>query len=59
MAATLRAGLTCTDDNAVQKGNAFKACAENGVMMVFPDTSPRGAGIAGEVGRAVQARPRS
>ena len=29
-------GLTCTDDNAVQKGGAFKACAEAGVMMVFP-----------------------
>jgi S-formylglutathione hydrolase len=41
-------GLTCTDDNAVHKGGAFKACAEAGVMMVFPDTSPRGAGVAGE-----------
>ena len=41
-------GLTCTDDNAVQKGGAFEACAERGVMMVFPDTSPRGAGVAGE-----------
>ena len=35
-------GLTCTDDNAVQKGGAFQACAELGCMMVFPDTSPRG-----------------
>jgi S-(hydroxymethyl)glutathione dehydrogenase / alcohol dehydrogenase len=41
-------GLTCTDDNATQKGGAFKACADAGVMMVFPDTSPRGAGVAGE-----------
>lgn len=41
-------GLTCTDDNAVHKGGAFKACAEAGIMMVFPDTSPRGAGVAGE-----------
>ena len=41
-------GLTCTDDNAVQKGGAFKAAAEKGVMFVFPDTSPRGAGVAGE-----------
>jgi S-formylglutathione hydrolase len=41
-------GLTCTDDNAVQKGGAFKAAAEAGIIMVFPDTSPRGAGIAGE-----------
>ena len=41
-------GLTCTDDNAVQKGGAFKAAAARGVLMVFPDTSPRGAGVAGE-----------
>ena len=41
-------GLTCTDDNAVQKGGAFKAAAEHGVLFVFPDTSPRGAGVAGE-----------
>jgi len=41
-------GLTCTDDNAVQKGGFFQACATQGVMMVFPDTSPRGAGVAGE-----------
>lgn len=41
-------GLTCTDDNAVQKGNALKACAEAGIMMVFPDTSPRGAEVQGE-----------
>ena len=41
-------GLTCTDDNAVQKGGAFKAAAKRGVMLVFPDTSPRGANVAGE-----------
>ena len=41
-------GLTCTDDNAVQKGGAFKAAAEHGILFVFPDTSPRGAGVAGE-----------
>jgi S-(hydroxymethyl)glutathione dehydrogenase/alcohol dehydrogenase len=41
-------GLTCTDDNAVQKGGALKACAEAGIMMVFPDTSPRGVGVLGE-----------
>ena len=41
-------GLTCTDDNAVQKGGAFRACADQGIMMVFPDTSPRGADVPGE-----------
>ena len=33
---------------AVHKGGAFKACAEAGVMTVFPDTSPRRAGVAAE-----------
>lgn len=42
------AGLTCTEDNAAQKGNLFATAAEEGVGLVFPDTSPRGAGIEGE-----------
>jgi S-formylglutathione hydrolase len=41
-------GLTCTDDNFTDKGGAFKFAAEKGLMIVAPDTSPRGAGIAGE-----------
>lgn len=41
-------GLTCTEDNAAQKGNFFEAAAKEGIALVFPDTSPRGAKIEGE-----------
>ena len=35
-------GLTCTDDNFVQKAGAQRYAAEQGVAIVCPDTSPRG-----------------
>lgn len=35
-------GLTCTDENFVQKAGAQKYAAEHGVALVAPDTSPRG-----------------
>ena len=38
-------GLTCTDDNFVQKAGAQQFAAEAGVAIVCPDTSPRGEGI--------------
>lgn len=38
-------GLTCTDDNFVQKAGAQRYAAEAGVAIVCPDTSPRGEGI--------------
>ncbi|KAJ3376909.1 hypothetical protein HDU84_009260 [Entophlyctis sp. JEL0112] len=41
-------GLTCTEDNACQKGGFFGPAARRRIAVVFPDTSPRGAGIAGE-----------
>lgn len=41
-------GLTCTEDNFTTKAGAQRYAAEQGVMLVAPDTSPRGAGIAGE-----------
>ena len=41
-------GLTCTDQNALTKGGFQRAAASRGVCIVFPDTSPRGAGIEGE-----------
>lgn len=41
-------GLTCTEDNAAQKGGFFGAAEEEGIAIVFPDTSPRGAGVQGE-----------
>lgn len=39
-------GLTCTDENFVQKAGAQRYAAEYGVAIVAPDTSPRGEGVA-------------
>lgn len=41
-------GLTCTDENFIQKAGAFKAAAEHGVALIVPDTSPRGANLPNE-----------
>ena len=42
------AGLTCTEETFMIKGGAQRLAAELGVMLVAPDTSPRGAGVPGE-----------
>ncbi len=42
------AGLTCTEETATIKAGAQRFAAEQGLMLVMPDTSPRGAGIDGE-----------
>ncbi len=39
-------GLTCTEDNFTTKGEAYRAAAEHGIIVVAPDTSPRGEGVA-------------
>ena len=39
-------GLTCTHENAMTKAGAQAHAAEFGVALVFPDTSPRGDGVA-------------
>jgi len=39
-------GLTCTEDNFTTKAGAYEAAAEHGVIVVAPDTSPRGEGVA-------------
>lgn len=39
-------GLTCTDENFMQKAGALRVAAELGVALVAPDTSPRGEGVA-------------
>lgn len=39
-------GLTCTDENFMQKAGAFNAAAKLGLAIVAPDTSPRGEGVA-------------
>ncbi|MES3109622.1 S-formylglutathione hydrolase [Sphingomonas aurantiaca] len=35
-------GLTCTHANVMDKGEYRRACAELGVILIAPDTSPRG-----------------
>ncbi len=39
-------GLTCNHENAMTKAGAQSWCAEQGIAIVFPDTSPRGEGVA-------------
>lgn len=39
-------GLTCTHENAMLKSGAQAAAARAGLAVVFPDTSPRGEGVA-------------
>ena len=39
-------GLTCTEDNFTTTAGAYAAAATHGVIIVAPDTSPRGEGVA-------------
>ena len=45
---TWLSGLTCTAENFTVKAGAQRVAAELGLLVLAPDTSPRGAGIAGE-----------
>ncbi len=38
-------GLTCTDDNVRTKAGAQRYAAEQGIALIFPDTSPRGENV--------------
>ncbi|RDA94349.1 hypothetical protein CP533_3789 [Ophiocordyceps camponoti-saundersi (nom. inval.)] len=42
------AGLTCTPDNGSEKASLQSHASPLGLALLFPDTSPRGADIAGE-----------
>lgn len=42
------AGLTCTEETFMIKAGAQRMAAELGLILVTPDTSPRGAGVPGE-----------
>ena len=42
------AGLTCTEETFAIKAGAQRVAAELGLMLVAPDTSPRGANVPGE-----------
>ena len=41
------AGLTCNEETFAIKAGAQRVAAELGLMLVTPDTSPRGTGVAG------------
>lgn len=41
-------GLTCTDENFITKAGAQKALGKRNLMVVCPDTSPRGLNLPGE-----------
>ncbi|WP_300032787.1 S-formylglutathione hydrolase [uncultured Roseobacter sp.] len=41
-------GLTCTHENAMTKAGAQAWAAEQGIALVFPDTSPRGEDVAND-----------
>ena len=43
-------GLTCTEQNFITKAGAQRYAAEHGVIVVAPDTSPRGDGVADDAG---------
>lgn len=42
------AGLTCNEETFMTKAGAQRIAAEQGIILVAPDTSPRGAGVPGE-----------
>ena len=39
-------GLTCTDENFIQKAGAQRYAEEHGIAIIAPDTSPRGDDVA-------------
>lgn len=43
-------GLTCTDENFMQKAGAHRIAEELGLVIVAPDTSPRGDHVANDDG---------
>ena len=43
-------GLTCTDENFMQKAGALRIAAQLGIAIVAPDTSPRGDDVADDEG---------
>jgi len=44
-AVTYLSGLTCTHANVMEKGEYRRAAAELGLVIICPDTSPRGEGV--------------
>jgi len=46
---TFLSGLTCTEQNVVTKGGLQAWCAEHGLILATPDTSPRGDDVPNDV----------
>ncbi len=46
------AGLTCTEENFTTKAGAQRVASELGMMLVAPDTSPRGDGVPDDAAAA-------
>jgi S-formylglutathione hydrolase len=46
------AGLTCTEENFTVKAGAQRVAAELGMLLVAPDTSPRGEGVPDDPDKA-------
>jgi len=44
-------GLTCTDDNARTKAGMQRYAEEQGIAIIFPDTSPRGSDVPDDAER--------
>lgn len=42
------AGLTCNEETFMTKAGAQRVAAQEGLILIAPDTSPRGAGVDGE-----------
>ena len=42
------AGLTCSEETFPTKAGAQRFASEEGIILISPDTSPRGAGVPGE-----------
>ncbi len=47
---TFLSGLTCTEQNVITKGGFQQHCAEHGIVLLCPDTSPRGEAVADDEG---------
>ncbi len=43
-------GLTCTEQNVITKSGVQAWCARHGLILIAPDTSPRGEGVADDAG---------
>lgn len=46
-------GLTCTDENFSMKAGAFQDACDNQVVLVMPDTSPRGEDLPDETPKCI------